>query len=146
MVVPRNAHLLDFLWLGVRWHKMCPKPPSPNRIISSKRGDTNVLLSKSLKIKKSIQNVFQQVVHSLTELIYVTSQGSQLAVEALELILESFAQPCFTCHVSAFSFGMVKARMETILKQFGSFWFTSSKNTFSPQSKLMSLFVSKTCR
>ena len=29
------------------------------------------------------------------ELIYVTSQGSQLTVEALELALESFAQPCF---------------------------------------------------
>ena len=31
------------------------------------------------------------------ELIYVTSQGSQLAVKALELALESFAQPCFAC-------------------------------------------------
>ena len=51
-------------------------------------------------------------------MIYVTSQGSQLAVEALELILESFAQPCFACHVSAFSFGMVKAWIETILHVF----------------------------
>ena len=41
------------------------------------------------------------------ELIYVTSQGSQLRVEALELALESFA--------SAVSFGMVKAWIETIL-------------------------------
>ena len=49
------------------------------------------------------------------ELIYVTSQGSQLTVEALELALESFAQPCFACHVSAISFGMVKAWIETIL-------------------------------
>ena len=48
----------------------------------------------------------------------MTSQGSQLAVEALELILESFAQPCFACHVSAFSFGMVKAWIETILHVF----------------------------
>ena len=48
------------------------------------------------------------------ELIYVTSQGSQLTVEALELILKSFAQPCFACHVSAISFGMVKAWIETI--------------------------------
>ena len=52
------------------------------------------------------------------ELIYVTSQGSQLAVEALELALESFAQPCFACHVSAISFGMVKAWIETILHVF----------------------------
>ena len=48
----------------------------------------------------------------------MTSQGSQLAVEALELILESFAQPCFACHVSAYSFGMVKAWIETILHVF----------------------------
>ena len=52
------------------------------------------------------------------ELIYVTSQGSQLTVEALELALESFAQPCFACHVSAISFGMVKAWIETILHVF----------------------------
>ena len=52
------------------------------------------------------------------ELIYVTSQGSQLAMEALELALESFAQPCFACHVSAISFGMVKAWIETILHVF----------------------------
>ena len=52
------------------------------------------------------------------ELIYVTSQGSQLTVEALELALESFAQPCFVCHVSAISFGMVKAWIETILHVF----------------------------
>ena len=53
------------------------------------------------------------------ELIYVTSQGSQLAVEALELTLEKFfAQPCFACHVSAISFGMVKAWIETILHVF----------------------------
>ena len=52
------------------------------------------------------------------ELIYVTSQGSQLTVEALELVLESFAQPCFACHVSAISFGMVKAWIETILHVF----------------------------
>ena len=45
----------------------------------------------------------------------MTSQGSQLAVEALELALESFAQPCF---VSAISFGMVKAWIETILHVF----------------------------
>ena len=52
------------------------------------------------------------------ELIYVTSQGSQLIVEALELALESFAQPCFACHVSAISFGMVRAWIETILHVF----------------------------
>ena len=51
-------------------------------------------------------------------MIYVTSQGSQLAVKALELALESFAQPCFACHVSAISFGMVKAWIETILHVF----------------------------
>ena len=55
------------------------------------------------------------------ELIYVTSQGSQLIVEALELALESFAQPCFACHVSAVSFGMVKAWIETILHVFENF-------------------------
>ena len=48
----------------------------------------------------------------------MTSQGSQLAVEALELALESFAQPCFACHVSAISSGMVKAWIETILHIF----------------------------
>ena len=32
-------------------------------------------------------------------MIYVTSLGSQLAVKALELVLESFTQPCFACHV-----------------------------------------------
>ena len=48
----------------------------------------------------------------------MTSQGSQLTVEALELVLESFAQPCFACHVSAISFGMVKAWIETILHVF----------------------------
>ena len=53
-----------------------------------------------------------------TGMIYVTSQGSQLTVEALELVLESFAQPCFACHVSAISFGMVKAWIETILHVF----------------------------
>ena len=31
----------------------------------------------------------------LVQLIYVTSQGSQLAVKALELVLESFAQPTY---------------------------------------------------
>ena len=55
------------------------------------------------------------------ELIYVTSQGSQLTVEALELALESFAQPCFACHVSAISYGMVKAWIETILHVFETF-------------------------
>ena len=55
------------------------------------------------------------------ELIYVTSQGSQLIVEALELALESVAQPCFACHVSAVSFGMVKAWIETILHVFETF-------------------------
>ena len=57
----------------------------------------------------------------INELIYVTSQGSQLIVEALELALESFAQPCFACHVSAVSFGMVKAWIETILHVFETF-------------------------
>ena len=56
------------------------------------------------------------------ELIYVTSQGSQLIVEALELALGSFAQPCFACHVSAVSFGMVKAWIETILHVFETFF------------------------
>ena len=51
----------------------------------------------------------------------MTSQGSQLTVEALELALESFAQPCFACHVSAISFGMVKAWIETILHVFETF-------------------------
>ena len=51
----------------------------------------------------------------------MTSQGSQLIVEALELALESFAQPCFACHVSAVSFGMVKAWIETILHVFETF-------------------------
>ena len=45
-------------------------------------------------------------------------QGSQLAVEARELALESFAHPCFACHVSAISSGMVKAWIETILHVF----------------------------
>ena len=54
-------------------------------------------------------------------MIYVTSQGSQLAVEALELALESFAQPCFACHVSTISFGMVRAWIETILHVFETF-------------------------
>ena len=35
--------------------------------------------------------------------------------------LESFAQPCFACHVSAVSFGMVKAWIETILHVFETF-------------------------
>ena len=53
------------------------------------------------------------------ELIYVTSQGSQLTVEALELVLESFLHSLvFACHVSAISFGMVKAWIETILHVF----------------------------
>ena len=54
-------------------------------------------------------------------MIYVTSQGSQLAVKALELALESFAQPCFACHVSTFCFGMVRAWIETILHVFETF-------------------------
>ena len=56
------------------------------------------------------------------ELIYVTSQGSQLAVEALELALESFAQPCFACRVSTICFGMVRAWIETILHVFETFF------------------------
>ena len=52
----------------------------------------------------------------------MTSQGSQLIVEARELALESFAQPCFACHVSAVSFGMVKAWIETILHVFETFF------------------------
>ena len=52
----------------------------------------------------------------------MTSQGSQLAVEALELALESFAQPCFAYHVSAISFGMVRAWIETILHVFQPFF------------------------
>ena len=33
--------------------------------------------------------------------------------------MKVFAQPCFACHVSAISFGMVKAWIETILHVFG---------------------------
>ena len=61
-----------------------------------------------------------------TGMIYVTSQGSQLTVEALELVLESFLHSLvFACHVSAISFGMVKAWIETILHVFETLfcWF-----------------------
>ena len=49
------------------------------------------------------------------------SEDRKLTVEALELALESFAQPCFACHVSAISYGMVKAWIETILHVFETF-------------------------
>ena len=43
-------------------------------------------------------------------------------VEALELVLESFLHSLvFACHVSAISFGMVKAWIETILHVFETF-------------------------
>ena len=81
------------------------------------RSIARMTLSEDIGHSKHISMVVRQGAFP-PQLIYVTSQGSQLIVEARELALESFAQPCFACHVSAVSFGMVKAWIETILHVF----------------------------
>ena len=72
----------------------------------AKRGDqgsiyvaVNKLAPWKPAVKPSIRGASGELIRPAQQLqlIYVTSQGSQLTVEALELVLEIFAQPCFAC-------------------------------------------------